>query len=406
MKGLASLVRIILSTVVIGAVFSFAAARQQGPNAAEKTGRDLEEFFEAALDELHLAGMSVSIVKGDRVVWEDGFGMADIERNVPADPGVLFHQGSVSKTVTAAALLRLREQARFTLADDINRYLPFAVRNPRHPDVPITLRMLLTHTSSISDVSSGHNRLSGLNEGRDSETPVEEVLKGYLIPDGKYYTEENFSAYAPGEHYEYSNLSFALIGYLVERISGEPFTDYCRKHIVDPLEMKETTWRLSEVKPGRFAYQYRPSMQSPTGFIKVLPYTWPGYMDGSLRTSASEYANFLIMLLNQGQFRTTQVLRPETVDLFLSPQHVKAVSQGGFLPPVDRAIVWTISRLGSDTVYHFNGFGTGFVTEVFFIPSKKLAGTVFITGEVNSMPVLGDALRRMVTKKIDDVQSF
>jgi len=406
MKGLALLGRIIILTLVTGVVFSFAAARQQGTNPGEKIGRDLEQFFEAALDELHLAGMSASIVKGDRIVWSGGFGMADIERNVPVAPDTLFHQGSISKTITVAALLRLREQARFTLADDINRYLPFAVRNPRHPDVPITLRMLLTHTSSISDVSAGHNRLSGLNEGRDSVMPVEEVLKGYLVPDGKYYTEQNYTAYAPGEHYEYSNLAFALIGYLVERISGESFTDYCRKNIFEPLEMKETTWRLSAVKPGRFAFQYRPNVESPTGFIKVLPYSWPGYMDGSLRTSASEYANFLSMLLNQGQFRTTQVLRPETVDLFLSPQHVKTLSQGGFLPPVDRALVWTISRLGSDTVYHFNGFGTGFVTEVFFIPSKKLAGTVFITGEVNSMPVLSDALRQMVTKMIDAGQTF
>ncbi|MEN6534409.1 MAG: serine hydrolase domain-containing protein, partial [Bryobacteraceae bacterium] len=196
MKGLALRGRIIILTLVTGVVFSFAAARQQGTNPGEKIGRDLEQFFEAALDELHLAGMSVSIVKGDRVVWEDGFGLADIERNVPVDPGVLFHQGSVSKTVTAAALLRLREQARFTLTDDINRYLPFTVHNPRHPDVPITLRMLLTHTSSISDVSVGPDRLSGLTEGRDSVTPVEEVLKGYLTPDGKYYTEENFSVYA------------------------------------------------------------------------------------------------------------------------------------------------------------------------------------------------------------------
>ena len=85
-------------------------------------------------------------------------GCADVENHVLATPEALFHMALVSKTITGAVLLHLWESGRFNLDDDVNQYLPFAVRNPRFPDRPVTFRMLLTHTSSINDYPPGDGR--------------------------------------------------------------------------------------------------------------------------------------------------------------------------------------------------------------------------------------------------------
>src|SRR5206468_3783671 len=109
--------------------------------------RDLDQV----LAEARGPGMACAIVGPGQVRWSRGFGLADLERQQPMVADTLINVGSVSKTVTATALMQLWEQNRFGLQDDVARYLPFALRNPRFPEIPITFEQLLTHRSSIKD---------------------------------------------------------------------------------------------------------------------------------------------------------------------------------------------------------------------------------------------------------------
>lgn len=226
------------------------------------------------LEDLYLAAISAGIVKGDRLVWSSAYGLADVEAKRPATPETLFPVGSVSKTITGVALLHLWESGRFNLDDDINRYLPFAVRNPRFPDRPVTFRMLLTHTSGLNDYAEdgiARKTLNALYGKQDSTLPLEEVLKGFLAPGGIYFNDANWCDWAPGDQCAYSNVAFALIELLVERLSGESFTDYCREHLYAPLEMTRSTWRLADVAPEEFAFQYMPDPSGDGKMIKILP---------------------------------------------------------------------------------------------------------------------------------------
>lgn len=196
--------------------------------------KELEAFFESQIDGLQLTGISASVIKEGRIAWSGGYGLADVETGIQVTTNTLFHIGSTSKTVIAAALMRLWERGAFALDDDINTLLPFRVRNPQYPDGSITFRMLLTHTSSISDVRPGAGTLPFSPGHRDSETPLEEILRGYLTVGGKYCAKSNYRQSAPGDRYEYSNISFSLIGYIIERTSGKSFSDFCRELLFDP----------------------------------------------------------------------------------------------------------------------------------------------------------------------------
>lgn len=344
----------------------------------------LDATFSQLLQDLPIAGLAAGIVKGDRLVWSGAYGMADIGEARQVDAATIFHTGSVSKTVTAAVLMRLWEDGRFRLDDDVNRYLSFPVRNPRFPDTPITFRMLLTHTSSISEIfqQAGREKLANLYGQADPDIGLGDITRAFLAPGGQYFWDFNYRDAAPGTRYEYSNVGFALIGHLVERISGASFHDYCRSRLLTPLEMPDSTYRLSDTALARFAYPYRPDPADPARMHRIAPFTWAGYTDGSLRTTVSDYGHFLAMLLNQGRYGSRQVFAPETIATWLAPQKVRGMPPArGTIERTDHALGWPVHRLKGEAAYLHNGSGSGFGTYVYFVPSLMTGGMIFVTGQ-------------------------
>jgi CubicO group peptidase (beta-lactamase class C family) len=372
------------------------------PNAENRSpvSKELDAFFRAQVKEFNLAGIGACIVKDGKVAWSGGFGLADIEKKRPVTPDTIFGVGSVSKTVTLAAFMRLWEQGRCALDDDINRYLSFPVRNPRFPDKPITIRMLLSFTGSLFDVDfeAGQNRLSFLEENRDSTTPAEDALREFLVPGGKYYSGKNYLDSTPGERYAYSNSSYSLIGCVIERLSGRPFWDYCRRNVFVPLRMNDSSWRLADLDRKRFAYAY---LKAAGQLKKEEPSTWPGYMDGGLRTTTKDLGNFLIMMMNRGRFEGKQILRPETVDAMLALQNPKGAPQGRGFPTLGRGFVWVLSEIKGRRIYQMNGFGPAFFAQVYFDPAQKTGGAFFTTGGFDSFEALGNAVRLFFDKLLN-----
>ena len=122
---------------------------------------ELDRFIEAEMKAQKIPGLAACIVKSGKITWSKGYGWADIKRRVTMDPErTIQNIGSISKTVTATAVMQLWEKGKFDLDDDINLHLPFPVRNPSHPDRLISFRSLLTHRSSIADSPAyGSSRL-------------------------------------------------------------------------------------------------------------------------------------------------------------------------------------------------------------------------------------------------------
>jgi CubicO group peptidase (beta-lactamase class C family) len=351
----------------------------------------LDAFIEAEMKSQRIPGLAACIVKSGGIVWSKGYGWSDIKRRVTMDPDrTIQNIGSISKTVTATAAMQLWEKGKFELDDDVNQYLPFPVRNPRHPDKLISFRSLLTHRSSIADSPAyGASYACG-----DPSVTLETWIKEYFTPDGRYYEKEkNFHPWKPGEKYHYSNVGFGLLGYLVERLSGEPFDKFTKKNVFDPLGMKTTGWMLAEIPRQLHAIPYVPVIDGLInedievykkygiggGAVERDPargayqplclYSFPNYPDGSLRTSVNQLARFLLAYIDQGTYGAARILEPDTVRLMLTRQNVTPPHQG---------LCWVRVEHGGQRHWFHNGSDPGIRTNMSFRPSDGVGAIVFI----------------------------
>lgn len=290
---------------------------------------DLDAAIREQLRAAKLPGAAVAVIRDSRTAVAKGYGYANLEQKRPVTADTIFQIASVSKLVTATALMRLYEQGRFRLDDDINAYLPFSVRNPKYPDAAITLRMLLAHTSGIADGPSYGNTYT-LGKSADSPLSLGDYLLGYFAPGGSYHdARRNFTANPPGVVYAYSNVGFALVGYLAERIGEQPFDQLCQEQVFAPLGMESSAWFHRDVDQSRWAmpYQYRIITRS---YAPLGAYGFATYPDGALKTSANDFVRFLGPFLNKGQAPDGKpFLKPETIDEMLRVQSPESGAHNG-----------------------------------------------------------------------------
>jgi len=309
--------------------------------------------------ELRVPGLSAAVVKDGRILWTPVAGWADTVRKRPVTPDTIFTWASVSKTVTAVALMQLFQQGRFGLDDDVSRYLGFEVRIPSCPERPVTFRHLLCHTSGIRD-SKVYGKL--YVEG-DSPIPLGAFIRGYLCPGGEYYHEKkNFRTRCPGTVVEYSNIGAGVIGHLVEVLSGVPFERYVADHVFAPLGMAHTSFRLDDLDRSMIAL---PGGKGPLqGF--------PTYPDGTLRSSPSNLARFLIATMQGGSYGGRRILEPATVAQMLRNQTPLDPNQG---------LIWYAERFGKRTLWGHVGDDPGVSATMFFDPATQTGVLLAANGE-------------------------
>ena len=328
------------------------------PNAADKDAFD--NFVVSEMSSQSMPAMAALVFKGDKILYEKYYGKAIIEQNLALTKDHLFLVASVSKTVTGAALLRLYDEGKFRLDDPINNYLPFAVTIPNH-NVPITFRMLLTHTSSIAD---GDLLYDNYTFGEDTPLELKSFMESYLKVGGsRYDANDNFLQQPAGTKFEYSNAGSALIGVLIEEISGMSFTDYTRQHIFTPLGMNKSSWRLDEIT-GTIAQPYN---VEDGEFIKIEHYTMPDYPNGGLRTTPREFSNFLNAIMNGGSYNGYQLLKPETAKTMYTPQTSLDPTMGFHMSLEEESL----------GLWGHNGGEEGTSTDVVFDPVTKIGVIVF-----------------------------
>ncbi|WP_282944812.1 serine hydrolase domain-containing protein [Cellulomonas endometrii] len=264
-----------------------AAAPEAGTATPALTRSDvdawLDGFLPAALERTGIPGATVSVVHDGAVLTARGYGWADTGADggdpVPVDPErTLFRPGSVSKLVTATAVMQLVESGDVDLDADVAEYLDFDL--PRAFDEPITLRHLLTHTAGFEE------RVGGLIGAEG--TPVD--LRAALAE------EPPEQVFRPGTVPAYSNYGNSLAGYVVERVSGEPFEQYVRDHVLEPAGMASATFEqpVPEALRDRLAEGYATSSDPSAGFEVVG--TPPA---GALSASATDMAAFMLAQLGE-----------------------------------------------------------------------------------------------------------
>ncbi|HEY6925937.1 MAG TPA: serine hydrolase domain-containing protein [Steroidobacteraceae bacterium] len=276
------------------------SAPQTQPQAAapaiELTAADLNVWLDGylpyALQSGDIAGAVVAVVKDGTVVTERGYGFSDVEHRTPVDPQkTLFRPGSVSKLFTWTAVMQLVEQGKIDLDADVNKYLDFKI--PARAGKPVTMRNLMQHTAGFEEQAKGI-----ISE--DPNGPGYEALLKQWIPE---------RVFDVGTTQAYSNYGASLAGYIVQRLSGEPFDSYIEKHIFEPLDMKYSSFR--QPLPAQLAplmsKGYRLASGDPHGFEIVGPAP-----AGSLAAPAEDMAHFMIAHLQNGEYHGQRILSEAT----------------------------------------------------------------------------------------------
>lgn len=287
---------ILCSFLLFGAV-----SCQKDDDLNVNSKEELNEKLQTEFTSKGLISISYCVVKNDKIIHSGAMGLADKANNKLATDNTRYLTASISKTITAVALMKLVEQNLISLDDDINLKLPFSVRNPNFPSVKITYRMLLSHTSSISDEYQDNFDLDCY--GTDCKMTLAQYFENVFLNKGQYYSSRNFSNKSPGTTEDYSNLGSALIGYLVERITQTPFDEYCKKNIFTPLGMSQTEWRLANTPLTELAIPYSDEITNSNPH-----YTFPDYPNGGLRTNVIDLSKFLRAVMQNGTLNGVQII--------------------------------------------------------------------------------------------------
>ena len=351
--------------------------------APPASSHEVERTLASLMAEHDAVGLAVVVVRDNEVVYQHSLGWKDREARIPLEGEDLFRIASISKSFVASSILQLVEQGKVSLDDDVGGLLGFQVRNPRFPDRPITVRMLLNHTSSITD-SQRYHTLDLINPAANDTWAA------------------SYSEHAPGENYQYSNLGYNMAGAVIERVSGIRFDRYVRERILEPLGLDGGHWP-DALDPGRFAQIYR--YRDDEGFVRSdaayaplgerlagyrMGYSAPLFSPtGGLKISAPDLASYMLMHMNLGERDGVRIISAGHAAMMQSP--TVAVSDDaayGLALRIDRTLIPGVTLVGH------TGSAHGLYSSMFFDEDRRY-GFVVITNGARD-PEVRTAVNRML----------
>ncbi len=278
------------------------------------SAQDLSTLIQTEMENNNIPGLAVGMVKDGALVWQGTFGYADIENNIPVSEDTPFMLASVSKHfVYCAAMIAIEQGHINSLDDPINQYLPWTLTHPLFPNSVITLRMLLNHVAGIQDNWDVMPYLDNDNQTQ----ALGDYLEDYLLPSGSIYNQNlNFYTETIGTTYHYSNIGYALAGYVIEVATGaETFGQYCQEHIFERLCMSQSSFFFDDLEEEEIAIPY--SFSNST-FNAIGHYSYNDYPSGRLRSSLRDMANYAITLLEEGTMDDITILQASNTNFLVN----------------------------------------------------------------------------------------
>jgi CubicO group peptidase (beta-lactamase class C family) len=264
-----------LASVALAALMTAAAAAPAAAQASRaETVRALDAIARAPVADGRVAGLAVAVVRGADTLLLRSYGRADLEWEVPLPEDAVFEIGSVTKQVTAVAILRLRDEGKLDLDADLTRYLPdYPTRGHRVP-----VRRLLDHTSGIRS----YTEMASFGEISTRRLPRDSLVARFAA--------EPFD-FTPGSAAIYNNSAYFLLGLIVERLSGESYEEYVERRLFEPLGMRRSGYcSNTRVVPGR-ARGYERTAEGMAR-ASYMDHTWP-YAAGSLCSTTGDLVTWL-----------------------------------------------------------------------------------------------------------------
>ncbi|WP_285058987.1 serine hydrolase domain-containing protein [Pedobacter ginsengisoli] len=328
---------------------------------------EAEAKIQEAIKKYEAVGLSVAVVKKGRIIYTHSFGLKDIESNTPLKENNLFRIASISKSFSATSVMQLAEKGKLSLADDFSKLVGFKVRNPKYPETVITLKMVMSHTSSIND-SQGYFNLDVINPAKN--------------PDWA----KCYNGYEPGKGYQYCNLNYNMTGAVIENLSGERFDQYVKRHILDPLKLYGgycvdsldnslfTTLYEYDTVSKKFTaapMAYAPRREELKNYM--MGYSTPILSPtGGMKISAPDLARYMTMHMYRGEYNGVRILSKKSS----ATMQAKISDQEGYglaIRTVDNLIPGKIMKGHTGSAY-------GLYSTMFFQPDEKFGFVVITNG--------------------------
>ena len=281
----------------------------------------LKEYNEF-INQFEMVGSNVLFLKKDGYVETVSTGYASLENNILSHPNSIYRIASISKVIVAVGLLKLYEKGLVDLDEDVSKYLGFKVRNPKYEEQKITLRMILTQTSSIIDDGICDN---GIYKGYDGSNCTDDFIKlEELLTKGSNHFYKGYSDHAPGSEFIYSNLGCGILACVCEKITNKYFPDYIIECLLNPLDIK-SGFRLENISypenlVGHYLYENNQFKlyRDYESFKKVQCLKYPlgeNYrgVAGGLYISSIDLSKIMSMLMNKGIYNNIRILEEKTV---------------------------------------------------------------------------------------------
>ena len=334
-----------------------------------------EADMQAVMKQFSMVGASVAVVKHGKIIYTHSFGMKDVESNTPLSDNDIFRIASISKSFSATSIMQLVEAKKLSLDDDMSSLVGFKVRNPNFPETMITLRMVMSHTSSIND-SQGYFTLDAIN------------------PDKNPNAAKCYNSYEPGKGYQYCNLNYNMVGTIIEKRSGERFDQYVKHHVLDPLGLY-AGYCVDSLDKTKFTtlYEYNSNAQkftpAPLAYnprseeIKkyIAGYSTPIFSPtGGMKISATDLAKYMMMHMNYGKYDGGRIISKKSAKTMQTP--VLDIDNYGL------AIMTRDKLIPGEVMKGHTGSAYGLYSAMFFEPKKKF-GIVVITNGCNCPEIDG-----------------
>jgi CubicO group peptidase (beta-lactamase class C family) len=334
-------------------------AQEKSDPAAPKTLEELQKAIKSELDKNHAPGAGVALVSRGELLWCGGFGDAEIASKKPITCDTEFRAGSISKSFVALALLKLQEEGKINLEARLHDIAPeIPMKNAWESAHPVRIVNLLEHTAGFDDMEA-----SEVYNVRDPyDYPLLEVFKRFQEPQ--------IVRWPPDTRMSYSNPGYGIAGYLIEKITGQPYDKYIRDMFLQPLGMTNADFRFTDANRALLAAGYDGKTTSPVGYPFI--YLRPA---GDLKASPGELAKLVQFLLRRGMVAQTRLLTPESILRMETPK-TSAASQHGLRLGYGLANYTEVA--GGVVTHGHDGGIDGFISSYRYMPEQNWGYVVLL----------------------------
>ena len=326
-----------------------------------------EAAIQSIMQSSPVVGLSVAVVKNNKVIYNHSFGFKDVEKQLPLTNASIFRIASISKSFTTTAIMQLVEEKKIRLDQDISELVGFKVRNPAYPNTVITLKMALSHRSSIND-SEGYFSLDAIDPAKNPN-----FAKCY-------------NAYEPDKGYMYCNLNYNLAGSILEKVTGVRFDKYIQQQILQPLglyggynvnaldsQLIAKIYEFNKETQGFTLSQnaYAPRTEEINNYTmgRTTPIFSP---TGGMKISANDLAKYMIMHSQLGKYKDGRIISKK-----LSQQMQEIISEE---ENYGMALETTTQLIPGKTMIGHTGVAYGLYSIMFFEPKEKIGFVVISNG--------------------------